>query len=542
MLTHMTCEAVISPVARTGTWGSTAVARLLSGLLLVVSLVGCSRKPLATGTGNHDASPQEAADGRDDHTLEVVPSDVSNTDLLPLSADSGTADVVSSPSDTSKREVTSSPSDAEKTGALDAFAVDTPMDSTPVVDAFAANDVAICPYPLETFVDGNGTTQWWWFFDWQAPNLAEICASYGPWSTMVVEIDVPNYAFSSSDPVCSADDIVRGSGQACAVAGTLRVEISCTQGSFRFAVPSDRIGIAYYHIESQEVPGAPRHVLAQDDLCPRSLHTSEALALAPPPADGGTSPCPNYPSGYRVDSDGGLWWWRHFGWKQDDLASVCASYGPGAKMVLETSVGMPPPVTDLPVCSNAETMGGGSHACAMSGFWRFEADCTAGEMLFEVPWQTAVSGYYHIESAQIPDSARRVVTADTTCYREQRPGTGPILPAGAAPAAYTSGADPGAFDYSAANEPAGNGQPCRTNSDCPRPSSQRCFIDAPLSACPDSANGRCVPYRMGNCMLQPGCGCVSFYQGVCGSAGATCRYLGSSTSGCAACLVADSGL
>jgi hypothetical protein len=99
-------------------------------------------------------------------------------------------------------------------------------------------------------------------------------------------------------------------------------------------------------------------------------------------APDGRSSCP-YPDDTRVDNNGNtLWWWR-FDWQQADLASLCASHGADAKMVIEHRMQGPGIASALPACTNSEVMGYGDHACAMAGLVRLEVACTAGYVLFE---------------------------------------------------------------------------------------------------------------------------------------------------------------
>jgi hypothetical protein len=430
------------------------------------------------------------------------------------------------------------------------------------VDAPIANDAAAfdvanqadamdsggsCPLLLqEPQVTTEGTIFWHWQLDWNVPNLKEICTTYGDDARMVVELVLEEgYATSSDDPPpCSEAEIQNGGLSKCMVAQSRRFEFWCGSGKPypELATMEKTLSAGYYHIESTLYPNPPRHKLKSDPDCPRSLTLGDGLPLPPAPLDGGVG-CPTYPNTWRVDEAGRTLWWSHFNWQQDDLASVCASYGPNAKMVLELVGATNDLATSLPTCSNAEVLGGGTQVCAVANSWRVETECTRGDLLFESPATTLgiSTGYYHIESAQVPDSARRFVSSQSPCVRDGRPGTGPVLSASALAISlrYPEGVDAGSYDFNNLTEPAANGQPCRIDSDCPRPSGQICFIDAALTACPTEPIGRCVANFRSNCILYKGCGCARFYGTTCASApGLQCGHL----SGCSACsLSADAG-
>ena len=479
---------------------------------MAVALCGCARSAPLRSAGPRDGGPWDA--------IETSLADG------PGANPSDTAAVVAD-----GKQAADSVDTSDTGPAVDASAP-LPGDAPVTVDAPECTQ-----YPQEPTVDSTGTTQWMWYFSWQESDLANICASYGVGARMVVELSLPMYSFIGSGPACSGGEILNGGSRACAVQGAFRFETPCTSGAAQFAVPGDTMDVGYYHIESQEIPGAPRRLLGQDADCPRALYPSRGLGFVPSAPDSSVPSCPMYPSTSRVDSTGNMVWWWHFGWQQSDLASVCASYGPDAKMVLELGGEKDPPATSLPECTNSEVMGGGAHACTILGRWRVEADCTAGDLLFELPIQ-AGSGYYHVESAQVPDAARRFVVSDATCPRDLRPSTGPVLGAEALAAGVPISNYPESnYSIGRLDEPAANGQPCHTNGDCPRPDDQRCFIDAAISDCESAPAGRCVYHRTSNCIIWPGCVCLSFYGTICGSyPGTNCGYLSSATSGCAACL------
>jgi hypothetical protein len=366
---------------------------------------------------------------------------------------------------------------------------------------------------------------------------------------MVVELVLEEgFATGIDDPsACSDAEIQNGGLTKCRVARSRRFEFPCYSGEPdpKITTPgAETLSAGYYHVESTLYPNPPRHRLKSDPDCPRSLSLGEGLPLPPSPLDGSVD-CPMYPSTWRVDETGKTLWWAHFNWQQDDLASVCASYGPDAKMVLELASASNDLATSLPTCNNVDIMGGGTHACAVAKSWRVEAECTRGDLLFESPATSLVgfASYYHIESAQVPDSARRLIDAQSPCVRDARPGTGPVLSASAMAAGprYPDTIDAG-FSYEDEKlfEPAANGQPCRTDSDCPRPWVQICFIDTALTTCPDTAIGRCIANLPSNCVMYAGCGCAHFYATTCASApGFRCGHL----AGCSACsLTADAGM
>ena len=130
------------------------------------------------------------------------------------------------------------------------------------------------------------------------------------------------------------------------------------------------------------------------------------------------SQCSEYPSTSRVDSAGVTQWWWHFHWSAENLAAACATYGIGAKMVLEVDVPSQPTVgtSDLN-CTTDEVVNGTTRTCTIQGAYRFEADCTAGQMLFELPSQNTFHGWYHIEGALVTTTMRSLLGQGVECPR-----------------------------------------------------------------------------------------------------------------------------
>jgi len=157
--------------------------------------------------------------------------------------------------------------------------------------------------------------------------------------------------------------------------------------------------------------------------------------------------CSKYPSTSRTDDNGTTWWWWYFHWQSasPDLPDFCATYGAGAMMVLEVAVPANPSASAssasaLPPCTSDEIWQGSSHACTVANAFRFEAPCTTGELLIELPSEYAFDGYYHFESAEVPAPPRHLVNQDLDCSRDlfvTAPSFGPLAPDG------TSGLDGG---------------------------------------------------------------------------------------------------
>ena len=260
------------------------------------------------------------------------------------------------------------------------------------------------------------------------------------------------------------------------------------------------------------------------------LFDAEAAGDVPVMADAFV--CPSA-SDSRVEGDGTtVWSWR-FVWQRDDLASVCASYGTGAKMVLEiNSSVLVAPASALPSCTVEETMGIGSRTCVAYGMGRIEADCLAGELEFEMTTNQAPrigwdypNGYYHIESSENPNTARKFVQTDTTCSSTMVPHSGPIPDLGTLllrqVTPITANGSP---DFDAYTEPAANGQPCQFHTECT--SNQQCFIDAQITDCLAGPVGHCVFFMPSNCVAYPGCRCIRMSGLSCGgSPGLRCDYI-----------------
>ena len=214
---------------------------------------------------------------------------------------------------------------------------------------------------------------------------------------------------------------------------------------------NDSLGTADRHDASQSETAGPGSETAAPDGNPPS---DTRLVV---PAEVGT--CSNYPSAPRVDSAGvDQWsWYLHWFGVTGDLASTCASYGAGAKMVLEVDVPQDPAASNtLPDCSVDEVLNGASQVCAIAGAYRFEADCAAGKVLFEMPSQYTFHGYYHIEGPLVSVVYRQLVSQDVHCTRDLYLPTGlaaapSVGDAGAAPADATADGStcpsPGALAY-----------------------------------------------------------------------------------------------
>jgi len=143
--------------------------------------------------------------------------------------------------------------------------------------ALAGPDVASCSkYPVTSREDDGGVTWWWWYFHWQSTaGLADLCASYGAGAMMVVEVAAPrNPTPSTTLPECSTEEVLRGGTRACAVANSFRFVTPCDAGEMLFELPSEYAFNGYYHIESAQVPAAPRHPIMQDVHCTRDLYVA----------------------------------------------------------------------------------------------------------------------------------------------------------------------------------------------------------------------------------------------------------------------------
>jgi hypothetical protein len=140
----------------------------------------------------------------------------------------------------------------------------------------------------------------------------------------------------------------------------------------------------------------------------------------------------------RVDAEGVTQWsWRLQWWGNGDLAAACASYGAEAKMVMEVDVPTNPRASStLPDCTTDEVLSGATRACAIAGAYRFEADCAAGELRFELPSENTFHGYYHIEGAAVVETMRHLLGQNVECSRQVFTRTG----VSAAPPAPDAGA------------------------------------------------------------------------------------------------------
>ena len=148
------------------------------------------------------------------------------------------------------------------------------------------------------------------------------------------------------------------------------------------------------------VPG-PDTKLAPDTT---SVSPSDAWSCSAPP---------------RADDAGVPQWSWYFLWPSSEpLASVCASYGAGAKMVLEVDLPTDPHASSsLPDCTTDEVVNGTTRACAIAGAYRFEIDCTAGALYFELPSENTIHAWYHMEGALVTKIKRYVVGQGVECAR-----------------------------------------------------------------------------------------------------------------------------
>ena len=154
------------------------------------------------------------------------------------------------------------------------------------------------------------------------------------------------------------------------------------------------------------------------DASPDAPVSQMVIPDASAPVD--TAGCSLYPLTSRWGSTGPAWYWWYFHWDAiGDVRGFCASYGDGAKMVIEVvDPRNPAPSTALPTCASDEILRGGTRACAVPDSYQFEVDCTAGGLLFELPSDRAFTGYYHVESAQVPEAARHPILQDLNCVRD----------------------------------------------------------------------------------------------------------------------------
>jgi hypothetical protein len=146
-----------------------------------------------------------------------------------------------------------------------------------------------------------------------------------------------------------------------------------------------------------------------------------------------TSGC-QYPAESHVGSDGQAWWWWRFHWQD---TSVCAAWGSDAKLIVEVDAPANPGDASggLRACTLDELWLDNAAPCAMANTWRFQASCTAGELLLDLPSSNLFHGYYHVESSTFPSSARHLINQDIHCSRDLYLPTG----IGTAPAKLPDG-------------------------------------------------------------------------------------------------------
>jgi hypothetical protein len=127
-----------------------------------------------------------------------------------------------------------------------------------------------------------------------------------------------------------------------------------------------------------------------------------------------------YPSDSHLNAFGdAVWSWR-FHWQDVNLAATCATWGADAKVILEVDVPANPSDsgTTLPTCALDSLSTGAGSKCAMANAWRFEAVCTDGQLMAELPSSNIFHGYYHVESTAYPNSPRHLVSQDIHCSRD----------------------------------------------------------------------------------------------------------------------------
>jgi hypothetical protein len=124
-----------------------------------------------------------------------------------------------------------------------------------------------CSYPTESSLSDAGETLWSWYFNWASasPDLASMCAAWGADAKMILEVMVPASTTGTGTtlPICTADAITTGSGPACSVANSRRFEAACADGHLLFALPSQNVIDAFYHIESSNRPNSRRWTVLQ---------------------------------------------------------------------------------------------------------------------------------------------------------------------------------------------------------------------------------------------------------------------------------------
>jgi hypothetical protein len=130
-----------------------------------------------------------------------------------------------------------------------------------------------------------------------------------------------------------------------------------------------------------------------------------------PPADAWSCSAPP-----RVDDAGVSQWSWYFHWASS--AETCASYGAVAKMVLEIDFPTDPqPSRALPDCTTDEVRNGTTRACMIAGAYRYEIDCNAGELYFDLPSPNTIHGWYHMEGARVTKIQRYIISQGVECSR-----------------------------------------------------------------------------------------------------------------------------
>jgi hypothetical protein len=117
-----------------------------------------------------------------------------------------------------------------------------------------------------------------------------MCAAWGADAKMILEVMVPASTTGAGTtlPACTADAIATGAGPACSVANARRFEAACTDGHFLFALPSQNVIDAYYHLESSDHPNSRRWTVSQ--VVEGCVRTVSAVPGVPPeqgPRDAG---------------------------------------------------------------------------------------------------------------------------------------------------------------------------------------------------------------------------------------------------------------
>lgn len=148
-----------------------------------------------------------------------------------------------------------------------------------------------------------------------------------------------------------------------------------------------------------------------------------------------------YPTESSLSDTGEVLWWWYFNWTSaiPNLASMCAAWGADAKMILEVMVpaSTTGTGTTLPICTSDAIATGSDSACSVADTRRFEAPCTDGHFLFQLPSTNTIDAYYHLESTNYPNSRRWTVNqAVEGCVRNVN-----AIPGGPTQAPKDGGAD-----------------------------------------------------------------------------------------------------